>query len=87
MWSKYQVTIANLYNIYIGNVKKLVPNFLIHYELHYQDLKLYLMLGLNLKKCIVYYNLINVLPMSILFDNDLVEIHKGKVSLKLDISA
>ena len=48
MLSEYQLKIADLYNIPIGNVKKLVPNFL--YVLHYEKLKLYFRLGLKLKK-------------------------------------
>ena len=48
--------IADLYNIPIGNVKKLVHNFFDKekYVLHYENLQLYLRLGLNLKKFIMY---------------------------------
>ena len=43
---------ANLCNISIGNVKKLVPNFFDkeNYVLHCENLQLYLRLGLKLKK-------------------------------------
>ena len=51
-----QLKIADLYNIPIGNVKKLVPNFFDKekYVIYYENLKLYLRLGLKLKKCIAY---------------------------------
>ena len=58
MLFRYQLNIADLYNIFIGNVKKLVPNFLDKekYVLHYENFKLYLRLGLKLalKICIAY---------------------------------
>ena len=43
--------ISNFYNIPIDNVKKFLPNFLDKekYVLHYENLKLYLRLGLKLK--------------------------------------
>ena len=46
MLSEYQLKIANLYNIPIVNVKKLVPNFFDKkkYVLHYENLQLYLKL-------------------------------------------
>ena len=49
--SEYQLKIVDLYNIFIGNVKKLVPNFFDKekYVLHYKALKLHLRLGLNTK--------------------------------------
>ena len=49
MMSEYQLKIADLYNIPIGNVKKLVPNFFNkeQYVLHYENLQLYLRLGLK----------------------------------------
>ena len=52
MLSEYQLKIADLYNTPIDNVKKLVPNFLDKekYVLHYENLQLYLRLGLKLKK-------------------------------------
>ena len=48
--SEYQLKIADLYNIPIGNVKKLVPNFFDkgEYLVHYENLQLYLRLGLKL---------------------------------------
>ena len=56
MLSEYQLNIADSYNIPIGNVIKLVPNFfdkekyVIDYEnLHYENLQIYLRLGFNLK--------------------------------------
>ena len=52
MLSTYQLQIADFYNICIGNVKKLVPDFFDKesYVLHYESLQLYLRLGLKLKK-------------------------------------
>ena len=52
MLSGYQLKIAVLYNISVGNVKKLVPNFLDKekYVIHYENLQFYLRLGLKLKK-------------------------------------
>ena len=61
MLSDYQLNIADLYNIPIGNVKKLLPIFLFFILfyfifdkekclLHYEYLKLYLKLRLKLKK-------------------------------------
>ena len=43
-------------NIAIGKVKKLVPNFFDKekFVLHYENLKLYLILGLKLKSFIGY---------------------------------
>ena len=43
MLSNYQLKIADLYNISIGNVKKLVPIFFDKekYVIHYENLKLY----------------------------------------------
>ena len=51
MLSDYQLMIADLYNIPIGNIKKLVSNFFDKeiYVIHYENLQLYLRLGLNLK--------------------------------------
>ena len=52
MLSEYQLRISDLYNLPIGNVKKLVPNLFDKekYVIHYENLKLYLILGLKLKK-------------------------------------
>ena len=52
MLSEYQLKIADLYNIPIGNVKKLMPNFFDKekYVIHYENLQLYLSLGLKRKK-------------------------------------
>ena len=49
---EYQLKIADLYNIPISSIKKLVPNFFENknYVLHYENLQLYLRLGLKLKK-------------------------------------
>ena len=57
MLAKYQLLIADLYNIHIGNVKKLVHNFCDkeNYLLHYENLQLYfLRLGSKLKRSIAY---------------------------------
>ena len=52
MLSSYRLRIAKFYNVPIDNVKKLVPNFFDKekYMLHYENLQLYLRLGLKLKK-------------------------------------
>ena len=52
MLFEYQLKIADLCNIPIGNVKKLVPNFFDKekYLIHYENLQLYLRLGLKIKK-------------------------------------
>ena len=54
--SNYQLKIPYFNNIPIGNVKKFVPNFFDKekYVLHYENLQLYLRLGLKLKKYIAY---------------------------------
>ena len=46
MFSDYQLKISDIYNILIGNVKKLVPKFFDKkkYLIHYENLKLYLRL-------------------------------------------
>ena len=51
MLSDYQLKIADDYNVSIGSVKKLVPNFFDKekYVLHYKNLQFYLRLGF--KKC------------------------------------
>ena len=43
MLSEYQIKIADLYNIPIGNVKKLLPNLFDEekYVIQYENLKLY----------------------------------------------
>ena len=52
MLPEYQLKIADLYNIPIDNVKKIVPNFSDKekYIIRYGNLKLYLSLGLKAKK-------------------------------------
>ena len=52
MLSEYQLNIVDLYNILTDNVKTLVPNLLDKekYVIRYEILKLYLRLGLKLKK-------------------------------------
>ena len=49
--SEYRFKIADLYNIPIGNVIKLVPNLLDkeRYVIRYENLKFYLRLGFKLK--------------------------------------
>ena len=61
MFSGYQLKIAYLYNITNDNVKKLMPNFIDKekYVIHYENVKLYLRLGLKLKNYIAYQNLTN----------------------------
>ena len=57
----YHLMIVDFYNIPIDNAKKLVPNLSdkAKYVLHYENLELYLRLGLKLRKYIVYKNSIN----------------------------
>ena len=52
MLSEYQLKIADLYNIPIGNVKKILPNLFGQekYLIHYENLQIYLRLGLKLKE-------------------------------------
>ena len=54
--SDYQLKIADLYNIPIGNVKNLVHNVFDkeNYVIHYEELQLYLRFGLNLRTYITY---------------------------------
>ena len=58
MLSEYQLNISDLYNIPIGNVKKLLQNFFDKekYVLHYKNLQRYLRLELKQqqKKNIAY---------------------------------
>ena len=56
MLSDYQLKISDLYNVPIGNAKKLVSNFFDKekYVIHSENLQLYLRLGLKLKKYIAY---------------------------------
>ena len=60
--SEYQLKIGDLYNILIGNVKTIVPNFFHKekYVIHYENLQLYLRAGLKLKKihCILEFNMV-----------------------------
>ena len=55
MSSDYQLKIVDLYNVPISNVKKLVPKFFYKekYVIHYENLQLYLTLGLKLKKTLL----------------------------------
>ena len=50
--SNYQLKVVEFYYIPIGNVKKLAPNFFDKekYVLHYENLQLYLRLGLKVKE-------------------------------------
>ena len=56
MLSDFQLKIADHFNIPIGNVKKIEPNFFDKekYVIHYENLQLYLRLGLKLKKYLAY---------------------------------
>ena len=51
MLSEYQIKIADLYNIPVSNVKKIVRKFFDKekYVIHYEKLKLYVRLRLKLK--------------------------------------
>ena len=52
MLSKYCKTIADKYEIKVGNIKKLIPNLgnKTNYVVHYRNLQLYLSLGMKLTK-------------------------------------
>ena len=52
MLTDFQLKIADLYNFSIDNVRKSVPNFFDKekYVIQYENLQLYLRLGLKLKK-------------------------------------
>ena len=52
MLSKYCKEIADICEIKVGNVKKLIPNLgnITKYVLHYKNLQLYLSLGMKLTK-------------------------------------
>ena len=52
MLSNCQIKIADFYNIPIGNVKKMVPNFFHKekYVFYDENLQLYIRLGLKIKK-------------------------------------
>ena len=54
MLSDYQLKIADLYNITIGNVKTFIPNFFENkiFLIHYQKFQLYLSLEPKLTKYI-----------------------------------
>ena len=56
MVSDFQLKVADLNNISIGNVEKLVPNYFDKekYVIQYENVQIYLRLGLKLKKYIVY---------------------------------
>ena len=56
MLSKYQLLIADSYNISSSNVKELVPTFFDeqNYVFHYENIQLYLRLVLKLKRNIAY---------------------------------
>ena len=60
MLSDYQLKIADLSNISIYNVKKVVPNLFYKekYVIHFEDLQLYLRLGLKLRNmyCVLEFN-------------------------------
>ena len=94
---KYQSTSAEFFNIPIGNVKELLPNFLDKekYVLHYKNLELYLKPGLKLKKinCVLELNLSQLLkPFVKINTQQLIEAEKnehkdGKELYKLTKSA
>ena len=60
--SDYQLHIADLYSILIGNVTKLVSNIFDKekYVIRYENLQRYLKLGLKWKKYVVYLNSVNL---------------------------
>ena len=68
MLSDYQLKIANLYNIPIGNVKKLIPNFFDKekYVIHYENF--------NEEKYVIHYEN---------FDKEKYVIHCEKLKLYL----
>ena len=58
--SPYRILLQEEYGIHIGQVAKLIPTLADkkNYVLHLRNLQLYLRLGLKLKKCIEFWNLI-----------------------------
>ena len=73
MLSEYQLKIADLYNIPIFNVQELVSNFFNKEKnvLHYENLQLYLRLGLKLKKhCVLESNQLQWLKPYIEFNKE-----------------
>ena len=60
MLLEYQLKITDDYNVSVGNVEKLVLSFFDKekYVIHYENLKLYLRLGLKLKKrhCVLEFS-------------------------------
>ena len=56
MLSDYQSKTSDIYNISIGNIKNVTLNLLDKetYMIRYENLQLYLRVGLKLKKYIVY---------------------------------
>ena len=62
MLSDYQLKIADLHNISIRNVKRLVPKCFDKekYVIHYENVKRYLRLVLNIKKYVMCKNSINL---------------------------
>ena len=52
----YQLKTVDVYNMSIGNVKKLVPNFFDKekYVIDYENVKIYLRLGIKTEKYIAY---------------------------------
>ena len=52
MLSKYCKTIADKYEIKVGDVKKLIPNLgnKTNYVVHYRNLQLYLSVGMKMTK-------------------------------------
>lgn len=61
MLSDYQSKTSDIYNISIGNIKNVTLNLLDKetYMIRYENLQLYLRVGLKLKKYIVYQDSIN----------------------------
>ena len=60
--SNYCKTIADEYDIKVGDVKKLIPNLVnkTNYVVHYKNLQLHLSLGMKLIKSTKFWNLNNL---------------------------
>ena len=78
--SECQLKIAGLYNIPIGNLKKLVLNFFDkeRYALHYQNLKLYLGVRLKLKRIHRVLNSINHIDLNHMLNSKTKKIRNRK---------
>ena len=87
MLSEYQLVIADLYNIPVGAVKALIPNFFDKekYVFHYENLQLYLRSGLKLKELdrVLEFNQSQWLKSYVKFDTQkIIEANKMGTKMK-----